>query len=224
MEMSTSSTDTIKVGLSIIIGDGNYEHFKRGERAGFALSFYPANSPLDVPPDWLSINPPGIDRTSIRHVEGSDYMITAKVTHVFDDWWVIDAGILMYRAGAVPNDIKQGCWVSGKIYVGIDPFDYFERLSLDHAAPALIYDWDVTKIELETTPFVEKDRIRLRDQSRREWHEAENTKARAGGMADEFVLHCVRTDARLCAAVLTTVGSTKTFWFTQCKFSAVINS
>lgn len=198
MKMSASSTDTIKVGLSTwIIGDGNYEHFKRDESASFALGFYPANSPLEIPPDWLSINPPGVDRSSFCHVEGSDYLVTAKVTHVFDDWWVIDAGILMYRAGVPPGDIKPGCWVSGKIYVGIDPFDYFERLSLHHADPALIYDWDVTKIELETTPFVEKGRVRLRDQSRRGWREAENTKARAGGMVDEFVLHCVRGDTPL---------------------------
>jgi hypothetical protein len=40
---------------------------------------------------------------------------------------------------AVANDIKPGCRVSGKMYVGIDPLDY----------------------------FVEKGRMKFRDQSRR---------------------------------------------------------
>jgi hypothetical protein len=144
------------VGLSSwIIADGNYPHFRRG-RASFALAFFPASSPIDIPRDWLSINPPDVDRTSMCHIEGSEYLVTAKVTHVLEDdsWWVIDAGVLMYRYGKPPDDIEPGCWVSGKLYVSIDPFDYFERLSRYYAAPPLIYDWDVTKIELETTPIV----------------------------------------------------------------------
>jgi hypothetical protein len=100
----------------------------------------------------------------------------------------------MYRAGMPPDDITVGCWVSGEINVGVDPFDYFERLSRCYAAPALIYDWDVKKIELETTPVIEFGRMRTRDQSRREWREVEDTRARTGGFTEEFVLHCSRLD------------------------------
>ena len=70
------------IGLSSwIIADGNYPHFKRG-RASFALALHPANSPFDIPRDWLSINPPDVDRASMCHIEGSEYLITAEVTHV----------------------------------------------------------------------------------------------------------------------------------------------
>ena len=187
----------LMIGLSSwIIADGNYPHFKRGQRARFALAFYPANSPFDIPSDWLSINPPGVDQTSMRHIEGSEYLVTAKVTHVLEDdsWWVIDAGVLMYRYGRRPEGVEPGCWVIGKFYVSIDPFDYFERLSRYHAAPPLMYDWDVTKIELETTPTIEMGRMRTRDRSRRAWREADNTKARSGAFVEEFVLHCTRLD------------------------------
>jgi hypothetical protein len=186
----------LMVGLSSwIIADGNYPHLKRGDRASFALAFHPANSPLDIPRDWLSVNPPGVNRTSMCHIEGSEYLVTVKVTHVldYDNWWVIDAGVLMYRCGKPPEGIGPGCWVSGNLYVGIDPFDYFEHLSRYHAAPALIYEWDVTKIELETTPTIESGRMKMRDRSRRGWREVEDTKARAGGLVDEFILHCARS-------------------------------
>ena len=184
------------VGLSSwIIADGNYPRFKRG-RASLSLAFHPANSPFDIPRDWLSINPPDVDRASMCHIEGAEYLITANVTHVLeeDSWWVIDAGVPMYKYGKPPDGIEPGCWVSGRLYVGIDPFDYFERLSRYHAAPPLIYDWDVTKIELETTPIVETGRMRMRDRSRRGWREVDDTKARTGGFVDEFVLHCTGLD------------------------------
>jgi hypothetical protein len=89
----------MKIGLSSwIIADGNYEHFECGQRASFSLAFYPANSPLDIPRDWLTVNPPDVDRTSIRHKEGSDYMVTAKVTDVLNDWWVMyQVGFLGHR-------------------------------------------------------------------------------------------------------------------------------
>jgi hypothetical protein len=195
-EVGTLDTNELMIGLSSwVIADGNYPHFERRKRASFALTFY-APDPLSIPSDYLSVNPPGVDRTSMQHVAGSYYMVTAKVTHVLDHdgWWVIDTGVLMYRAGMPPGDIKAGCWVSGRINVGVDPFDYFERLSRYYAAPALIYDWDVKKIELETTPIIESGRMRMRDQSRREWREVKDTKARAGGPVDEFVLHCARLD------------------------------
>ena len=181
---------------SWIIADGNYTHFKRGDRANFALAFSPANSPFGIPPDWPSINAPGADHASMRHIEGSEYLVTAKVTNVLEDdsWWVIDAGVLMYRHGKPPNGIRPGCWVTGNFYVGVDPFDYFERLSRYHAAPGLIYDWDVTKIELETTPVIESGPMRMRDRARRGWREVDDTKARTGGPVDEFVLHCARLD------------------------------
>ena len=190
--------ENIIVGLSSwIIADGNYEHFRRGQRASFALAFYPTNASFEIPRDWLTVDPPGVDRVSMRHVEGSQYLITARVTHIldYDGWWVIDAGVPMYRTGLLPEGVEQNSWVSGKIYLGIDPFDYFERLSRYYVAPALIYDWDVTKIELETSPVIVEGRMHTRDRSRSAWQEVDSTQAHCeGALVDEFVLHCARVD------------------------------
>jgi hypothetical protein len=155
-DVGDSDPRDLMIGLSSwVIADGNYPHFKRGDRVSFALAFY-APDPLRIPEDCLSINPPGADRVSLRQLEGSYYLVTAKVTHIldYDGWWVIDAGIPMYRAGMPTNDITVGCWLRGTINLGVDPFDYFERLSRYYVAPPLIYDWDVKKIGLETTPIM----------------------------------------------------------------------
>ena len=194
--VETTGTRDLMIGLSSwVIADGNYPHFKRGQRASFALTFY-APDPLSLPSDTLSMDPPAVDRPSMQHLEGPEYLVTAKVTHVVehDGWWVIDAGIPMYRAGLPSNNIKAGNWVRGQINVSIDPFDYFERFSRYHAAPALIFEWHVKSIQIETTPIIESGRMRTRDKSRRAWREVADTTARSGGF-EEFVLHCERLDA-----------------------------
>jgi hypothetical protein len=182
----------LMIGLSSwILEDGNYKDFRRGDRASFALAFCPADSS-----DWPAVNPSGVDRASMCHVEGSEYLVTARVTDVLEDasWWVIDAGVLMYAHHRPPDGIEPGCWVSGKCYVGVDPFVYFDHLSRYHAAPALIYDWDVTKIDLEITPVIESGSARILDRSRRGWRDVDDTKSTAGSFMREFVLHCSRLD------------------------------
>ncbi len=82
--METTGTHNLMIGLSSwVIADGNYPHFKRGQRASFALTFY-APDPLSLPSDTLSMDPPAVDRPSMQHLEGSEYLVTAKVTHVLE--------------------------------------------------------------------------------------------------------------------------------------------
>jgi hypothetical protein len=45
--------------------------------------------------------------------------------------------------------------VSGDIYLGIDPFFYFERLYNIPGIPELIYTWKIEEIGIETAPFIE---------------------------------------------------------------------
>lgn len=196
LNVETVETSDLVIGLSSwVIADGNYSKFERGDRTSFAVTFYAPDS-LSIPSDHLLIDPPGVNRSSMQHLEGSCYLVTARVTHMFDydGWWVIDAGILMYSAVKPTDGIKAGCWVRGKIVLGVDPFEYVEHLSRYYAAPALIYDWDVKKIEIETTPIIESGRMSARDQTRRGWKEVGDTKARTGAFCEEFVLHCTKLD------------------------------
>jgi hypothetical protein len=73
-----------------------------------------------------------------------------------------------------------GSWISGEISIGIDPFDYFERLAREPDAPCLIYDWQIEKIER---------RMGLG------WSEIDKTDAWKDdrGLA-EYLLHCKRLD------------------------------
>jgi len=111
-----------------------------------------------------------------------------------DDWWAIDVGILAFREERPPANVRQGSWLRGSAYIGIDPFFYFERLARQSGAPALIYDWKIVKIEVQTAPFIEvKPRVTERDQSLLGWKEIAETNAwdDDGGHA-EYLLHCRR--------------------------------
>ena len=96
--------------------------------------------------------------------------------HVADDWWVLNVGILVFREERPPTNARRGRWLRGKIYIGIDPFFYFERLARQPGAPALIYDWKIEKIEVQTAPLIEvKPRVMARDPAKLGWREIVET-------------------------------------------------
>lgn len=182
--------DTLLVGLtSWIINDGNYGDFRRGERASFALE-------INAPTTLSLAEAESAQTPSLQNVEGNLYRVLGNVTHVFSDWWVINAGLLLYRQRRPPPGVEPGCWIKGEVQIGIDPFDYSQRFSRQPDAPALIYDWEVKKIEIQTAPYIEvSPRTMARDTSQRGWREIEQTRAAQDdrGMA-EYLLHCERLD------------------------------
>lgn len=90
------------IGLpSWIIQDGNYEDFKRGDQAAFALEF---NAPAA-----LDVIQEDARAPSLEHLHSSIYRILGKVIHVRDcEWWAIDVGTLMYKAGKPPPEAEEG--------------------------------------------------------------------------------------------------------------------
>jgi hypothetical protein len=178
-------TDTLIVGLySWIIQDGNYAEFSRDAEVAFALEMH-APSPLKaVDPDFQPV-------PSLRHVGGAHYEAVGQAVYVADDWWVFDIGVLTFREERPPVDLCQGNWLRGEIFIGIDPFYYFERLAHQAGAPALIYDWKIEKIEEQTSPLIEvRPRVMARDPNRLGWKEIAETNSRED--AGEYLLHCKR--------------------------------
>ena len=112
-----------------------------------------------------------------------------------DDVWVVDCGgLLTYREAAPPAAVVAGATVSGTAALKVDPFFYFERLAKREAMPGLIYDWQIERIELETTPWLHPaTRQIVRDESRKSWREVNATDAcnDDDGHA-HYLLHCRR--------------------------------
>jgi len=180
--------DRLSIGLADwIIMDGNYRNFACGDAASFALEFYAADGLEPLPPQ-----PPPQRRLS--HIAESRYEIVAEVTHLDDGWWVIDPGIGMFREDKPPPAVRLGDWVRGTVYVGIDPFFYFERLSHLAGAPPLIYDWIVEKIDKDVSPLIEiAPRTIGRDPQRIAWRAVEKTGWQGAAPSNgEYVLHCKR--------------------------------
>jgi|SRR6185437_10849242 len=178
-------TDTLIVGLdSWIIEDGNYPEFSRDAEFAFALELY-ASSPLKA------VEPASQPVPSLTHVGGAHYEVLGQVVYVADDWWVVDIGVLTFREERLPTELRQGSWLRGKIFIGIDPFFYFERLAHQPGAPPLIYDWKIEKIEEQTSPLIEvRPRVMTRDPNQLGWKEVDKTNARED--AGEYLLHCSR--------------------------------
>ena len=181
VEMSVA--DSLVVALhSWIIQDGNYRNFARDTNVAFALEFY-----ASVPLEEVESAP----APTLVHVKDADYDVLGQVVHVAEDWWVIDAGILVFQDEKPPANARQGNWLRGKISIGIDPFFYFERLAHQPGAPALVYDWVVERIEMQTAPFIEvRPRMFERDPTKLGWRDIHETSARED--EGEYLLHCRR--------------------------------
>lgn len=136
----------LAVGLSAwIVQDGNYGEFEVGGSYRFAVEFYPhqltecALAPTDSP--------------SLRLRQGSDYEVRGHIVMATASYWVIDCGVLMYQEAPPPHWARVGAGVQGELYVGVDPFFYFESLRHEPAMPDLFRNWVIRRILLETTPW-----------------------------------------------------------------------
>jgi hypothetical protein len=178
--------DDVVVHLdSWIIQDGNYGDFTKGMDAAFAIEFWDAAPLVEFEPD-PSIHP------SRRHLDSANHDVHGRVVHVSDTWWVIDVGVLAFKEEKPPAHARAGGWLRGQIYLGIDPFFYFERLGHQPGAPALVYEWKVEKICQQTAPMIEiAPRVMARDPAKPGWQEIGETGAWEDTSGD-YLLYCTR--------------------------------
>jgi hypothetical protein len=139
----------LHVGISAwIIQDGNYSDFERGSIRRFALEFHAENS--------LVVVSDGRQAPGLIHHRESEYSAGGIVRFCTDKVWVIDFGSVMaYRKERPPSGVVPGSFVTGEISLGIDPFFYYEGLYGIPGMPALIYEWEIAGITMETAPIIE---------------------------------------------------------------------
>jgi hypothetical protein len=175
-----------------IISDGNYEDFHAGEIRQFALEFYAPTQLHKV----------GVSEKKLQLIDKSKYRVTAEVLFASEELCVLDFGLLSYSQDAdVRGAFTKGEFVEGEIYLGVDPFFYFEDLSKIEGVPALIYEWMIDSIEQDITPFVLQegsDRFYVPDESRCGYANVlgtdENVSDEAIPASSSYVLHCAKTD------------------------------
>lgn len=163
-----------------IIQDGNYPDLARGARIEVAVEFGFVDAPR-----------PSSGRPSARLLADSTYLLNARVLTVEQDAWVLDVGLQVFQETRPPSGTQPGDMLSGKAYLGVDPFFYFERLALVPSMPPLIYTWDIEAIRLDCTPRTPVDGIWVRDRTRERLEEVEATDAWGHQKGDSaYVLDC----------------------------------
>jgi hypothetical protein len=86
---------------------------------------------------------------------GSDYRFDGAVLVAESSVTVLEVGILCFQDGKPPFPTQVGDFVAGELYLGVDPFFWFETHSRVRGRPGLFYRWRVRRILLETTPWIE---------------------------------------------------------------------
>jgi hypothetical protein len=134
----------MNIGLDAwIIQDGNYDEFESGRGYRFALEFFPED-----------LRPSGPAVPSLRAAVGAQHDALGTIMRATDSSWVVDFGVPAYREAKPPEWARVGLSVKGKVYIGVDPFFYFESLKNEPGMPDLFQRWRLRRILLETTPWI----------------------------------------------------------------------
>jgi hypothetical protein len=175
---------TINVGLSSwIIEDGNYSDFASGQETKFALEFYGPELRRSERSDPPSLSVP----------DEAEYSAHGHVEYVSEGVWVCNFGVLAYREETPPEWAREGVHAEGNIYLGVDPFFYFEGLHKLPGMPKLTYQVRIRRIWLDTTPWIPDPNgtfTAVRDISRKSRVEVHDTSHGTGEGSDEFILEC----------------------------------
>ena len=136
MGTNTTTQQKWEIGLSSwIMQDGNYDNFEVGQNAEFALEFY---SQTYRKSDGQA--------RSAKGLGAAKYDIIGEVTYLTPEVWILDFGICAFQESKPPEWISVGSFVAAEVYLGIDPFFYFERLYTLPGMPPLIYSWRIKSI------------------------------------------------------------------------------
>ena len=185
--------EPLDIGVAAwIIQDGNYADFTVGQVVQFALEFYPH-----------SLTASRETSKSATHLKGSIYDVCGQVVYRTNQVWVLDMGFLAYQEAKPPEYAAKGAWVEGKVYVGIDPFFYFEGLNKLPGMPDLTYNFRIEQILLETTPrLTTQDESGRTVMSRNEHQESYREVSQTDAWNDDdgnahYVLNCERIERRI---------------------------
>ncbi len=144
----------MRIGLAAwIIQDGNYPDFAVGDVRSFALEFYAQP---------FSVSEVGVVACTPR--KSCIYDICGRITFREGDFTVIDFGRRAYSEQKIVADVDQ--WIAGQLFLGVDPFMYFESWERQPGVPQIKSEWRINRIFRETTPLIEeKPKYFVRDES-----------------------------------------------------------
>jgi hypothetical protein len=181
-----------EIGLSAwIIQDGNYDNFETNQSLEFALEFFPQ-----------TYRTSDIHSKSARRVGAAKYEIIGEVVFMTPDVWILDFGICAFQESKPPEGVTIRSFVAAEIYLGIDPFFYFEYLYTRKNMPPLIYSWKINSIRQQTAAFIETQepsgrKILIRDEKKLGYRSIPKTDAWKDDQGNaEYVLNCARLDVQ----------------------------
>jgi hypothetical protein len=136
------------VGLSSwIVQDGNYSDFQVGDIVRFALEFKPIGEVSRV----------SASHKELSHMAGAEYVaVGERVSKDLPP--IFDFGVMAYTKPGVDDlldDARTGDFIASRIYLGVDPFFYKEDERGEPGITPLIYAWEIEKILIQTSPFIE---------------------------------------------------------------------
>lgn len=182
--MSQLAINTFDIGLSAwIIQDGNYPEFSVGDRAKFALELDPER-----------LQPCADDEFRLDYQGSATYWIVGRTEFAHPEVRIVNFGFRGCSNSPATEELRAGDWIKGMVYVGVEPYSFFEQWQHLPGMPAITYDWLVRRIQLETTPWIEvSERTFERDKRKVSFREVMSTNSwKDDGGNGHYILTCER--------------------------------
>jgi hypothetical protein len=153
------------------------------------LEFFPKRSQISE-----------VEAKSAKKLGAAKYEISGEIIYKTAKVWVLDFGICAFQESKPPERMSVGDFVTAEIYLGIDPFFYFEALHTLPGMPPLVYSWKINSIGQQTAPFVEirnpsEQKELVRDEKKIGYKSIDKTEAWKDDNGNgEYILNCTRLD------------------------------
>jgi hypothetical protein len=176
---------------SWVLVDSGYGDLRCGQEIRFAV---------DCVPYLLDITAPSAPNAV--HITGALYDVRGAAVFVTDGVWVIDFGLLAYAVMPLPQGVKVGTWVTGRMALSIGASMDLAIISEMRGVPPLSYRWRIDRILRKTGPFIKDTsappgyNVVVRDPSRLSYEEIEQTNLRRDDDCNaDYVLCCTLLEA-----------------------------
>lgn len=168
-----------------ILADGNYEfvNFEVGKKIKFALEFFA---------EQFSDSSEILSLTAVEK-HPSRYMAVGEVIFQNREAWVLDfGGVLAFRSGPSAG-FKVGQRLSALLSLHVDPFFYYESLFKIRGIPPLIYEWEVTGIDMSVKPPTKTSALQDIDEKLISIDKIGPLESHELGLNVSYILHCALT-------------------------------
>ena len=174
------------------VADGPYQDVSCGQTVEFIVGFYAS-----------SLESTSKTEKSVIRLGNAEYIFESEISYVSKlkiHLYILDIGFKVSGGYRDLKDVSAGSYLIGQAALFVDDENYWYDLDKDPNYPPMVYTWQINRILLDTTPYIDSgNKIQKRDKLRQSFLELDKTDIWEDGKNydqsfPQYILHCSLLD------------------------------